>query len=216
MNPGGQGRDAWAVVAAFEQAVAAYTGAPEAVTVDSCTNALGLCLRWRKKTASRCGAEPHSPRECRGVSLPRRTYVGVAMQALHAGFRVEWRDEDWTGDYELEPWGVWDAARRFERGMYRPGTLHCVSFHIGKVVRIGRGGAILTDDPEAAAWFRRMRHDGRTPGVPTEQDTITEAGFHCAMSPDEAARGLWALEWIGNGETLPNEHTDISGHPVFR
>ena len=208
--------DPWAVVAAFERALAAYTGAPDVVTVDSCTNALGLALRWRRKTASRCGGHAHTAEVCGTVALPRRTYVGVPMQALHAGYWLAWRDEDWTGEYELQPWGIWDAARRFERGMYRPGTLQCVSFHIGKILPIGRGGAILTDEPAAAAWFRRQRHDGRTPGLSTEADTITEAGFHCALSPDEAARGLWRLSWLGDGGTLPNHHTDISHHPLFQ
>ena len=200
--------DAWAVVEDFERALAAYTGAPDAVTVDSCTNALGLCLRWRAKTDWVFSDAPR-------VWIPRRTYVGVPMQALHAGYRLDWRDEDWVGEYALQPWGIWDAARMFRRGMYRPGTLQCVSFHVGKVLNIGRGGAILLDDPAAAAWLRRMRHDGRTPGLSTEEDSITEAGFHCALSPDEAARGLWRLQWLGDGAVLDNPHTDVSRQPVF-
>lgn len=199
--------DPWAVVAEFERALAAYTGAPDVVTVDSCTNALGLCLRWRRRAVD--------PGSGVWVSLPRRTYVGVGLQALHAGFEIRWRDEDWAGQYELRPWEIWDAARAFSRGMYRGGLVG-VSFHIGKVLSIGRGGAILTEDPAAAAWFRRMRHDGRTPGLSTDADAITEAGFHCALSPDEAARGLWRLSWLGDGAVLPNHHTDISRHPVFR
>ena len=203
----------WAVVEAFERALADYTGAPDVVTVDSCTNALGLCLRWRKRERESRRISPYRPL----VYLPRRTYVGVPMQALHAGYRLDWRDEDWTGEYECQPFAVWDAAKRFTSGMYtRPGSLVCVSFHVGKILALGRGGAILTDDPAAAAWFRRMRHDGRTPGVPTEADVITEAGFHCALSPPEAALGLWRLSWMAKDTPdLPNEHTDISGHPVF-
>lgn len=197
----------WTVVEAFERALSAYTGAPAVVTVDSCTNALGLAVRWRTKQD--WGAGP--------LRVPRRTYVGVPMQILHAGYPVEWDDRAWEGEYEIEPFMVWDAAKRFTSGMYtRPGSLVCVSFHVGKILALGRGGAMLTDDPEAAAWVRRMRHDGRTPGVPTEQDTITEAGFHCALTPPEAALGLWRLSWLPKDNAdLPNEHTDISGHPVF-
>jgi dTDP-4-amino-4,6-dideoxygalactose transaminase len=188
-------------VADFERALAGYTGALDVVTVDSCTNALGLCLEWRRGGT---------------VSLPRRTYVGVGLQARRAGYQITWRDEDWAGRYELQPWGIWDSAKRFTAGMYQ-GGLECVSFHVGKILGLGRGGAILTDDPYAAAWFRRMRHDGRTPGRSTEEDRITALGWHCALTPPEAALGLWRLEWLPRDNAdLPNEHTDISQHPVFR
>ena len=43
-----------------------------------------------------------------------------------------------------------DGATRFTKGMYIPGTFHCLSFHIRKVLAIAKGGMILTDDEVAA------------------------------------------------------------------
>jgi len=36
------------IVSDFEETVADYTGAPYAVAVDSCTNALFLCLKYNE------------------------------------------------------------------------------------------------------------------------------------------------------------------------
>jgi hypothetical protein len=39
-----------------------------------------------------------------------------------------------------------------------------------------------------------MRFDGRTEGVETKDDTYEEPGYHCYLSPDAAARGLWLMQ----------------------
>jgi hypothetical protein len=63
------------------------------------------------------------------ITLPKRTYVGVPMSVIHAGFRVRFIDLNWHGEYKLSPLPVWDAARRFTSGMYRghEGQMVCVS-----------------------------------------------------------------------------------------
>jgi dTDP-4-amino-4,6-dideoxygalactose transaminase len=213
-------RRAFEVVDAFEQAVAAYTGARYAVAVDSCTNAIFLSLLWLKHV------ERFRPEEC-VVLLPKRTYVGVAQAARNAGYRIDWDDEAWSGMYRIwtqGPTPLYDAARRFTSGMYEPtppgslAALVCVSFQANKILPIGRGGAILTDDLEAAEWFRRARFDGRTEGRPAGQDAFTVPGWHMYMPPDAAARGLWLMQGLAkDNPDLPNDdYPDLSRQAIFR
>ena len=109
------------IVDALENVVAEYGGSKYAVAVDSCSNALLLAARYRFMTGS-----PIT------VSIPKRTYVGVAQAILNAGGQLKFRDEIWQGAYELQGIDVIDSARRFTRGMYIPGTLYCLSAHWGK------------------------------------------------------------------------------------
>lgn len=197
---------AFDVVRQFEDELAEYTGAPHVVTVDSCTNAIFLSLLWWRENHLHASY----------VGLPRRTYVGVGQSARNAGFDIEWRDEHWTGWYRIDRTPIWDSARRFTSGMYGPnpvtprGSLVCVSFQIAKHLPIGRGGAILCDNAETAAWLRRARFDGRTPG--DNDAPITTPAFHCYMTPPDAARGLWLLSWLPrDNEDLPSDdYPDLS------
>jgi len=194
--------NAFDVVRQFEREVAKYTGAPYCVAVNSCTMALLLACAWHKVGE---------------VSLPKYTYCGVPMSVIHAGGRVTFRDEDWKGEYQLKPYPIWDAARRFTAGMYRPGTMQCVSFHISKILDLDQGGAILHDDPEADVWLREARFDGRTEGVPPRDDTFI-LGWHCYLSPPIAAKGIWRLACLPpHNEDLPNsDYPDLSKQPVFK
>jgi dTDP-4-amino-4,6-dideoxygalactose transaminase len=203
---------AFDVVRQFEEALAEYTGAPHVVTVDSCTNALFLSLLWWGSWIDRNFV---GLREA--VEIPRRTYVGVAQSVKNAGYKILWHDEPWSGWYPLHGTPIWDSARRFRSGMYRelaspgvPGAVVCVSFQAAKHLPIGRGGAILTDNAETAAWLRRARFDGRTAG--DNDATILIPGYHMYLSPPEAARGLWLLSWLPeHNEDLPNDdYPDLS------
>ncbi len=203
-------RRAYHVVDLFEQELQDYTGAPHAIAVNSCTNALFLALTWERMR----GVE--GP-----IRLPRRTYVGVLQSVLNAGFEVEWipeRQRDWQDDgwYQLEPTGVYDFARFLERRTYNElweGQHICLSFHAAKQLPLGRGGAILTDDEEAADWFRAARMDGRPPGAPIEQTIVP--GWHMPLPPDTAARGLDILSrWNDAGYSPPplpaTQYADLS------
>jgi dTDP-4-amino-4,6-dideoxygalactose transaminase len=178
-------RGAFEVVDRFEEAVARYTGARYCVTVDSCTNAIFLALSCRMKTFTVPAVLPWT------VQVPRKTYVGVAQALLNAGFEIEWIDKTWRGGYHLDMTGVVDMAKRFTSGMYPEMVervpsfipLVCVSFQAGKILPIGRGGAILTDDLEAVEWLRRARHDGRAMG---SWQGVTWPGWHMYMTPPDA------------------------------
>lgn len=175
--------DAFRVVRDFEKAISEYTGAPYVVTTNSCTAALLLAFRlWEMDE----GGFP--------VQIPSHTYPSVFMSAYHAGLEIKAVDEDWEGVYRIYPTNIWDCAKRFTSGMYVPGQVQCVSFHAAKLLKIGQGGAILHDDPDVDRWYRRMRFDGRAEGVETKDDIYEEPGYHCYLSPDAAARGLWLMQ----------------------
>ncbi len=194
---------AYDTVRNFELALADYTGAPYAVAVDSCTAALHLCCEYKQVGE---------------VEIPRRTYVGVGMSVLNAGGRVTFRDQEWSGDYRLEPFLIVDSAKRFTSGMYLPGRFTCVSFHWSKILGIGRGGAILTDSSSAVVWLRRARFDGRRTGVTAGLDNPKTPGFHYYMTPELAAAGLMRLFLLPkhNPDQPCDDYPDLSKMEVFK
>jgi hypothetical protein len=127
--------------------------------------------------------------------LPSRTYVGVPQAVIAAGGAVRFQDYQWSGQYAIVPLGIVDGARRFRRDIYARDTLHCLSFHWGKHLPVGRGGMILTDSVAERDILRKMRYDGRTPGVSPADDKITVPGWHVYMIPEDAARGLMLMNY---------------------
>jgi len=210
--------NAFKVVKDFERAVAEYTGAPYAVAVNSCTNALFLCLMWLKEQEQLPDA----------ISIPKRTYASVPHQINHAGASVIFRDEDWSGIYQLAPTVVFDSARRFTSGMFNkvdidcgfagyPGSpFMCTSHHWNKILGIQQGGVILHRDHAADAWLRRARFDGRGEGVAPADDQFT-IGWHMYMSPEIAAEGLVRLSHLPrHNADMPNDaYPDLSLQRVF-
>ena len=195
----------YAVTRRFEDELCKYTGAPFAVAVNSCTAALLLSVQWHRKA----GKE---------VEIPRRTYVSVPCAIKLAGCDLTWRDEDWSGAYQLKPFPVWDSARRFTSNMYIPGQFQCVSFAASKILGAEQGGAILHDNAEADVWFRKMRFDGRTEGVDPHDDKFTVTGLHCLMIPSIAATLLVRLHHLPkHNEDMPHyDYPDLSKHEAFR
>jgi hypothetical protein len=174
--------DAWGVVDLFEKKIAEYAGSKYAVSVDCCTNALFLCLKYLKANGT--------------IKIPSRTWISVPCLIKHAGCEVEFEDTEWSGMYQLKPYPVWDGAVRMRKGMYQPNTFHCLSFHIRKHIPIGRGGMILTDNKDAYDWFRTVRYCGRTMSedgvnyLMYKDDPISDIGWNMYMTPEQAARGL--------------------------
>lgn len=158
------------------------------------------------------------------VEIPKRTYVGVPMSIIHAGGQPTFREEAWIGYYQLRPLPVWDCARWLSSGMYRSGgdyaehPMLCVSFHAAKILADTQGGAILHDSPEADAWLRRARFDGRAEGVHPKDDHFDMTGWHAYLSPDVAARLLWKLSVLPKyNDPLPNDdYPDLSQCEVFQ
>ena len=190
------------VVRDFELAIADYTGSPYAVAVNSCTMALFLCCRFLNVGK---------------VFLPSRTYISVPMSVIHAGGQVEFENYGWRGMYQLSPYPIWDAARRFTSGMYRRGQYQCLSFQAAKILAIEQGGCILHDNEVADRWFRRARFDGRSEGVPPKDDDFKMLGWHAYMSPSVASQGLLRLYSMPkhNEDLLNDDYPDLSQLEIF-
>ena len=190
----------------FENTIAEYAGSKYAVAVETLTSALMLCCIYKK---------------VKEVEIPKETYVSVPCSIIHAGGKVKFRDEDWEGTYELKPYKIIDGALRFKRNMYVKGTLHCLSFQLRKLLPIGRGGMILTDDEEAVRWLRKARFDGRTEGVPLNEDSFDMVGWNMYMLPEQASRGLHIFHFLKDKD-LPDlsrksqGYSDLSKFKVFQ
>jgi len=202
------------VVEQFESALAEYLGAKYAVTTTSCTMALLLACRWQYESRVKYSSNPNDLM----VTIPSRTYVGVPMSIIHAGFRPKFVDKQWNGGYCLEPLPVWDYARWFTQGVHSPNNFSCFSFHWSKTLAIGQGGAILHDDDEADVWLRKARFDGRTAGKNPLNDKIEMIGYHAYMSPRDAAEGLSRLAVLPQiNPPLPNDkYPDLSKMEIFK
>lgn len=186
------------VIRQFEKTIAKHCGAPYGIAVESCTSALLLCCLYLK---------------VKEVTIPKKTYFSVPMSIIHAGGTVRYKDLDWRGSYQLEPYWIIDSAMRFKKDMYLQNTFCCLSFHYAKHIPIGRGGMILTDNKKAASWFRVMRNDGRRE-IPKEKDRVKLIGWNFYMTPEQAARGLslyyWRIFRQKDPDDLEMTHGDIS------
>jgi dTDP-4-amino-4,6-dideoxygalactose transaminase len=195
--------DPFAVVREFERAVGRYTGAPYVVSTTSCTMGILLAATWFFN-------HPLGKwRRIATVEMPCFSYVGVPMSLRHAQYSIEFRDEQWKGEYQISPLPLWDSARRFTSGMYRPGHMQVTSHHWGKILGLSQGGCILHDDPRADVWLRRARFDGRGEGIDPADDIFDVLGYHAYLSPEVAAHGLVKLA------LLPKHNDDLpySGYP---
>lgn len=206
MNP-------YKVIQDFEKAIAKYTGAKYAIAVSSCTEALMLACAYYLKDSKK-----------KDISIPKHTYVGVPMSIIHAGGKVKFRDENWMGLYKLEPSNIWDAAKWLTSGMYKsihkqsPNPVVCISLHWAKTLSVGWGGVILHNNKEMDTWLRRARFDGRTEGVHPSKDTFDQIGWHCIMSPAQAAEALTRLSFLPK-HNLPipaDGYPDLSQHKLFQ
>jgi len=198
--------DPWDIVDAFETLIAMYSGSKYAVSCDSCTNAMFMCLKYLNAKGD--------------ISIPNKTYVSVPALIIHSGCRIKFEDYEWSGTYQLEPYPVIDGATRFRKGMYEKDTFHCLSFHFKKILPICKGGMILTDDKDAVNWFRLARYEGRDNRIPhVNIDDIKIIGWNFYMPPEQAARGIILLE---SAEDMNEDcggswsYSDISNYEAWK
>lgn len=158
----------------FEKEIAAFFGAPYAIAVDSCTHGVELCLRYTGATT---------------ISVPKNTYLSIPFLAEKLGIQRVWRDENWQDYYHLTDTVV-DAAVLWKPSSFVKGTFMSLSFQYQKHLSLGRGGAILTDNEEAALILKKMSYDGRMPNVPWRDQNIEVVGYHYYMTPETAQLGL--------------------------
>ena len=169
------------IVSMFEECIADYTGAPYALSIDSCTDALFLTCKYLQVS---------------DVYIPSKTYLSVPQSIMQAGGNVIFDESrnNWSGIYQLKPYPIWDSAKRLTSNMYIDGSYMCLSFHIKKTLKIGKGGMVLTDDKEFVDWFRRARYEGRGWQTFYKDDNIKTTGWNMYMTPQQAAHGLCLLQ----------------------
>lgn len=191
----------------FEKQLCEYTGAPFAVAVDRCTNAILLALEYYGKRKQR-------------ITIPTHTYLSVPMTLINYGYKVWFQYEEWSGSYRLGHTNVYDYAVGFNRDMYVSGQIQCLSFQQKKRLPIGKGGAILLDNESMYVALKRMRHDGRDSSIPVAMEAPEDIimGYHMNMTPDEAARGLLLLNQLNDDYTPGSfkDYPDISNIPCLK
>jgi dTDP-4-amino-4,6-dideoxygalactose transaminase len=200
------------ITQAFERALSKYTGAPYVVCVDNESNALFLALTYE-------GIQG------RTIQIPCRTYPSVPCEIIHAGGWVQFAPVDGVtlkGAYLLKGSHVIDSALRFTTNMYVPNTYMCLSFTGPyKHLKLGKGGAILTDSKAAYDWFKRARFSGRRE-CSYHDDNLDMLGWNFYMMPEIAARGLLLMTqfYDFNGEPIKNKdkelpYPDLSQFPIY-
>jgi dTDP-4-amino-4,6-dideoxygalactose transaminase len=189
------------IVEMFEEEISDYTGSPFAIALDNCSDALFLCCLYLKVSE---------------VTIPKKTYLSVPQSIINSGGNVKFEEIDWSGIYQLKPYPIYDSAKRFTSGMYIPNTFMCLSFHPKKILKMRKGGMILTDNEEAYKWFKKMRHEGRDE-IPYTQDNIKMVGWNMYMTPPEAADGLWLMSSMDkhNPDGVEN-YPDLTNNDLFK
>ena len=183
----------------FESQLSKYTGAPYVVTVDNASNAIFLCLMYENIKG-------------KNISIPSRTYPSIPCEIIHAGGKVKFEPIEGKtikGAYQLKPTKVWDSALRFTSNMYISNTHMCVSFTGPyKHLKLGKGGAILTDDYDAYIWFKRARFSGRHE-CSYHEDNFDMLGWNFYMMPELATRGVLLMNQFYNIDGSKKHNQDL-------
>lgn len=76
-------------------------------------------------------------------------------------------------------------------------------------MKLGKGGAILTDNEDAVKWFKKARYEGRSEKLYHEDD-ITSLGWNMYMTPQQASHGLALMQ------NFPKENPDLIENGGYR
>jgi len=186
----------------FEAELSRYTNAPYVVCVDNQSNALFLALTY----VGIKGKE---------IEIPSHTYPSVPAEIIHAGGKVKFIPSGKTllGEYQLKPTIVWDSALKFTCDMYQKGMMQCISFTGAyKHLKLGKGGAILTDDKNAYEWFKKARFSGRSE-CSYHEDNFDEnpvLGWNFYMPIETSARGLHMMPQFYNYDGTKKHNNDLA------
>jgi hypothetical protein len=91
-----------------------------------------------------------------------------------------------------------------------------------KHLKLGKGGAIITDDYQAMLWLKRARFSGRRE-CSYHTDNLDFIGLNCYMSPQVAILGIHLMPQFYHpitGDLIPNEdlelpYPDLSQFPIY-
>lgn len=202
---------AYSPIIDFEKALEKYTGATYAVAIDNCSNAMFLSLKYE-------GIEGKE------IVIPSHTYMSTPCSIIHAGGKVAF-DPSMNelggylrGSYPLRGSETFDSALTFTKGMWSrfpKGSFVCLSFSgPRKHLKLGKGGAILTDSQEAMEWFKLARYSGRHE-VSHETDTFAFPGWNYYMLPEIAARGNVLMMDQRDNDDLVFRYQDLSKYKIY-
>lgn len=175
------------LVEQFEGEFSRFVGSKYAIAVNSCTSSLFLCLKLL------------NPKK---VSIPSMTFASVASDIIHAGGKIEWLDESWSGSRYPMKTGIkgagiiYDSAHALHRGDYtgKMNDLVCYSFYPTKNLSGAEGGMIATNNKKYAEWLKKARWNAR---VGKSWDYIIEfPAWKMNMTDIQAAIGIQYLKRI--------------------
>ena len=192
--------DPWDWVTHFENELANYCGSKYAIACDSNSNAIRLVLHYLEITN-------------RDITIPANTYVSVPNQIILSGNRPKFEKIEWDGMYELGNTSIVDAATSLYRGMYEKylDSYMILSFHFKKILNIGQGGMILTNDKDFEEWARPMIYDGRHKNRLYDGDEFECVGWHMYMAPEQAKRGLE----IFNSDRIQDQNQSVGSSSKY-
>jgi len=209
-NNGYKWDDPFDVVSLFEEKISNYANCKYAIAVDNCTDAIFLCLEYLKYSGKIDINEV--------IIFPSNCYVSIPMVAKKCGFNIGFVEKEWSGVYQLGDTAVWDSAGRFTQGMYIKQSYQCLSFQIKKRIPIGKGGMILTDNPNAMKWLKLARYEGRDLNVDYSNQQYKILGWNMYMTPEDAARGILIMDKLPleNEDTHRNlQYPNLSNQKIF-
>jgi perosamine synthetase len=204
-------------VGAFEEEFAARMGAAHAVAVTSGTAALHAALRALEigpldevvvtpfsfiasvSVVVECGATPvfadidddSLGLDVDAVRAAMSSRTKAILPVHQSGYPVDMtRLCALAEEYNVpivEDCAVAHGARVGKKSVGTLGTLGCFSFNIGKILRTGEGGMILTEDEDLAYRCRAIRVNGLVPGP--SGPTVAMFGCNYTMPQPIAAIG---------------------------
>jgi len=193
-------KDPWDYVTCFENEIAEYTGYKYAIACDSNSNAIRLILHYLNVRDTK-------------ITIPARTYVSVPNQIILSGNIPVFEDFEWDGIYSFGGVPIVDAATGLWQNMslgYEDYFM-ILSFHLKKILNIGTGGIMLTNNEHFNEWARPMIYDGRHKNTMYNEDEFACIGWHMYMTPEQAKRGLE----IFNSPRIQNSNKSVGGSWLY-
>ncbi len=217
-------------VAEFEQVFADYVGARHAIATTSCTTALHMSLAAlgvgsgdevivpslsfiaTANVVVHCGATPVfvdiDPRTCNidplripsAITDKTKAVIPVHQMGLPADIDAIQDIADRHGLHIIEDAACAIGSAYKGKRIGGHGNLACFSFHPRKIITMGEGGMVTTDDAELTAKLRRMRHHGmsvsdleRHGSKKVVIEEYLEIGYNYRMTDIQAAVGIEQL-----------------------
>jgi perosamine synthetase len=222
--------------AEFEKKFAEYVGAKEAVYVDSCTSAMFMTLLYLTQNKKQYFVVPSITFAATPEVVVNTGNIPVFEDISLDDFCLENVNEDClpvhlTGNKAKPGARIYDSAHRIEKDDVKDSdAFWCYSFYATKNMTTIQGGAIATNDSEAAEWLRKMSDHGISCG--TEERYLKNKVFysvdrvgwreksddiHAAVGLEQLKKLPWMTEQRNRVVSAYNTHLqlDRKGNHVY-